>query len=97
MAGGGQVILFELQQPQWIILDEAKKGSERLSDDELYQVKFKMENYPLWLYPKIGERFDKSVYQSPYLYGVDGYNDPISNRPFLIGCFLNTPTPMYGV
>lgn len=92
-AGGGQVILFELQQPQWVILDEAKKESEGFSDDELYQVKFKMEHYPLWLYPKIGERFDKSIHQSSYVYGVDGYNDPVSNRPFLIGCFFEHPNP----
>lgn len=87
------VTLYDLRQSQAEMLDDFKKESERLSDDEWYQVKFKMENYPLWLYPKIGERFDQSIYQSSYVYGVDGYNDPISNRPFLIGCFFEHPNP----
>lgn len=87
------VTLYDLRQSQAETLDDFKKESERLSDDELYQIKFKMENYPLWLYPNSRERIDKSVYQFSYVYGIDGYNNPASNRPFLIGCSFDHPNP----
>lgn len=91
------VTLYDLRKSQAEILDDFQKESERLANDELYQVRFKMENYPLWLYPnyELGVRLpaDKSIYRTSYLYGVDGYTDPVSNRPFLIGCFFKHPNP----
>lgn len=87
------VMLDDLQQAQIEIHNNFKEISINQSDNELYETRFLMKNYPLWLYPKFSKRIGNSIYQDSYLYGINGYNNPLTNRPQLISCRFQHPNP----